>query len=162
MPGLREDCTVWAHPNKEMIMKEDNNICREGIVRNIDGDDISVEIIVSSACSGCHAKSICIPSDRRQEIVTVKNSRQETYQVGETVDLLLETSAGNKAVILAYVLPLVVLLVLLFGCYTLTHNELLSVGISILGILLYYLILKSAGKSVEKGIEFGIRKKKLS
>jgi len=143
-------------------MKEDNNICREGIVRNIDGDDISVEIIVSSACSGCHAKSICIPSDRRQEIVTVKNSRQETYQVGETVDLLLETSAGNKAVILAYVLPLVVLLVLLFGCYTLTHNELLSVGISILGILLYYLILKSAGKSVEKGIEFGIRKKKLS
>lgn len=162
MPGLRKDCTVWAHPNKEMIMKEDNNICREGIVRNIDGDDISVEIIVSSACSGCHAKSICIPSDRRQEIVTVKNSRQETYQVGETVDLLLETSAGNKAVILAYVLPLVVLLVLLFGCYTLTHNELLSVGISILGILLYYLILKSAGKSVEKGIEFGIRKKKLS
>lgn len=162
MPGLREDCTVWALPNKEMIMKEDNNICREGIVRNIDGDDISVEIIVSSACSGCHAKSICIPSDRRQEIVTVKNSRQETYQVGETVDLLLETSAGNKAVILAYVLPLVVLLVLLFGCYTLTHNELLSVGISILGILLYYLILKSAGKSVEKGIEFGIRKKKLS
>ena len=145
-----------------MIMKEDNNICREGIVRNIDGDDISVEIIVSSACSGCHAKSICIPSDRRQEIVTVKNSRQETYQVGETVDLLLETSAGNKAVILAYVLPLVVLLVLLFGCYILTHNELLSVGISILGILLYYLILKSAGKSVEKGIEFGIRKKKLS
>ena len=143
-------------------MKEDNNICREGIVRNIDGDDISVEIIVSSACSGCHAKSICIPSDRRQEIVTVKNSRQETYQVGETVDLLLETSAGNKAVILAYVLPLVVLLVLLFGCYTLTHNELLSVCISILGILLYYLILKSAGKSVEKGIEFGIRKKKLS
>lgn len=143
-------------------MKEDNNICREGIVRNIDGDDISVEIIVSSACSGCHAKSICIPSDRRQEIVTVKNSRQETYQVGETVDLLLETSAGNKAVVLAYVLPLVVLLVLLFGCYTLTHNELLSVGISILGILLYYLILKSAGKSVEKGIEFGIRKKKLS
>ncbi len=162
MPGLQEDCTVWAHPNKEMIMKEDNNICREGIVRNIDGDDISVEIIVSSACSGCHAKSICIPSDRRQEIVTVKNSRQETYQVGETVDLLLETSAGNKAVILAYVLPLVVLLVLLFGCYTLTHNELLSVCISILGILLYYLILKSAGKSVEKGIEFGIRKKKLS
>jgi positive regulator of sigma E activity len=65
-------------------------------------------------------------------------------------------------VILAYVLPLVVLLVLLFGCYTLTHNELLSVCISILGILLYYLILKSAGKSVEKGIEFGIRKKKLS
>ena len=144
-----------------MIMNnEENNICREGIVRAVNGDDISVEIIVSSACSGCHAKSICIPSDRRQEIITVKNTRQEEYQIGETVELLLETSAGNKAVILAYVLPLVVLLVLLFSCYALTHNELLSVGIGVLGVVLYYLILKSAGKSVEKGITFGIRKKK--
>ena len=126
-------------------------------MRAVNGDDISVEIIVSSACSGCHAKSICIPSDRRQEIITVKNTRQEEYRVGETVELLLETSAGNKAVVLAYVLPL---LVLLFGCYALTHKELLSVGVGVLGIVIYYLVLKSAGKNVEKGITFGIRKKR--
>ena len=140
-------------------MNEENNICREGIVR-ANGADISVEIIVSSACSGCHAKSICIPSDRRQEIITVKNTRQEEYQVGETVELLLETSAGNKAVILAYVLPLIVLLTLLFGCYALTDKELLSVGVGVLGVVVYYLLLKSAGQSVEKGITFGIRKKR--
>ena len=138
---------------------EETNICREGIVRAINGDDISVEIIVSSACSGCHAKSICIPSDRRQEVITVNNTRQEEYQVGETVELLLETAAGNKAVVLAYVLPLVILLVLLFGCYALTHKELLSVGVGVLGVVLYYLFLKSSSKKIEKGIEFGIRKK---
>ena len=138
---------------------EDNNICREGIVRVVEGDEITVEVIVSSACSGCHAKSICIPSDRRQERITVKNTRNEQYEVGETVELLLETSAGNKAVVLAYVLPLIVLLMLLFGCYALTHKELLSVGVGVLGVVLYYLILKSAGKSIEKGITFGIRKK---
>lgn len=140
-------------------MNEETNICREGIIRAINGDEISVEIIVSSACSGCHAKSICIPSDRRKEVITVKNTRYEEYQVGETVELLLETSAGNKAVILAYVLPLLVLLVMLFGCYALTGKELLSVGVGVLGVVIYYLILKSAGKSVEKGMEFGIRKK---
>lgn len=139
--------------------KEDRNICREGVIRAIDGDSLQVEVIVSSACSGCHAKSICIPSDRRQEIITVKNTLHENYQIGETVELLLETSAGNKAVVLAYVLPLIVLLLLLFGCYTLTHKELLSVGVSVLGVCIYYLILKSAGKTVERGIEFGIRKK---
>ncbi len=140
-------------------MKEDDNICREGIVRAVNGNDISVEIIVSSACSGCHAKSICIPSDRRQEVITVKNTRNEEYRVGETVELLLETSAGNKAVLFAYVLPLIVLLVLLFGCYAFTHNELLSVGVSVLGVVVYYLVLKSAGRKVERGIEFGVRKK---
>ena len=141
------------------MSNEEHNICREGIVRAIDGDDISVEIIVSSACSGCHAKSICIPSDRRQEVITVKNTRHEDFQAGETVELLLETSAGNKAVILAYVLPLVVLLVLLFGCYAATGKELVSVGVGVLGVVLYYLILKSAGKKVEQGITFGIRKR---
>ena len=89
----------------------------------------------------------------------MKNTRNEQYEVGETVELLLETSAGNKAVVLAYVLPLIVLLMLLFGCYALTHKELLSVGVGVLGVVLYYLILKSAGKSIEKGITFGIRKK---
>lgn len=137
---------------------EDHNICREGIVRAIDGDDVSVEIIVSSACSGCHAKSICIPSDRRQEVITVKNTSHEDFQVGETVELLLENSAGNRAVVLAYVLPLVVLLVLLFGCYALTHHELLSVGVGVLGVVVYYLVLKSFSKGVEKKMVFGIRK----
>lgn len=139
-------------------MNEEHNICREGIIRAINGDDISVEVIVSSACSGCHAKSICIPSDRRKEVITVKNARHEDYRVGETVELLLETSAGNKAVVLAYVLPLLVLLALLFGCYALTGKELLSVGVGVLGIIVYYLVLKSFSKGVEKGIEFGIRK----
>lgn len=138
---------------------EEHNICREGIVRAVNGDDVNVEVIVSSACSGCHAKSICIPSDRRKEVITVKNTRHEEYREGETVELLLETSAGNKAVVLAYVLPLFVLMLLLFGCYALTHKELLSVGIGVIGVVIYYLILKSAGKSVEKGITFGIRKK---
>lgn len=137
---------------------EEHNICREGIVRAVDGDEISVEVIVSSACSGCHAKSICIPSDRRKEVITVKNTRREEYRVGETVELLLETSAGNRAVVLAYLLPLLVLLVFLFGCYALTGKELLSVGIAVLGVVVYYLVLKSFSKGVEKGIEFGIRK----
>ena len=140
------------------MSNEEHNICREGIVRAIDGDDIHVEVIVSSACSGCHAKSICIPSDRRQEVITVKNTRHEDFQVGETVELLLETSAGNKAVVLAYVLPLVVLLVLLFGCYAITGKELLSVGVGVLGVVVYYLVLKSFSKGVEKKMVFGIRK----
>lgn len=139
---------------------EEHNICREGIVRAVNGDEITVEVIVSSACSGCHAKSICIPSDRRQERIVVKNTRNEQYEIGETVELLLETSAGNKAVLIAYVLPLLVLMVLLFGCYAFTNKELLSVGVSLLGVILYYLILKTVGKSLDRKIIFGIRKRR--
>lgn len=90
----------------------------------------------------------------------VKNTRNEQYEIGETVELLLETSAGNKAVLIAYVLPLLVLMVLLFGCYAFTNKELLSVGVSLLGVILYYLILKTVGKSLDRKIIFGIRKRR--
>ena len=73
---------------------------------------------------------------------------------------LISHTRGNADMVLAYVLPLLVLLVMLFGCYALTHHELLSVGVSVLGVVVYYLVLKSFSKGVEKKIEFGIRKKR--
>lgn len=140
-------------------MKKNDTICREGIVMDISDDQVLVEIIVSSACSGCHAKSICIPSDRRQEKIWAQNPEHQTFEIGETVNINLESSAGNKAVVLAYVLPLLILLLILFGLFAFTHNELLSVGVSVLCVIVYYLILKSFSKKLDREITFHVSKK---
>lgn len=140
-------------------MNEENNICREGIIREVSEGKVLVEIIVSSACSGCHAKSICIPSDRREERIWVATAEGENYAVGEVVELSLKASAGNKAVALAYVAPLVVLLAVLFGTYALTSNELLSVSLSVLCVIAYYLVLKTMNRRIEDEITFSVQKK---
>ena len=140
-------------------MREKETLCKEGIIRDVRDGEVLVEIIVSSACGGCHAKSICIPSDRREEKIWVNTMNSKDYSVGEVVNLFLDSSAGNKAVILAYVVPLCILLIILFVLFAFTANELLSVGISVICVLSYYLILKSFNKKLEKEIIFRVQKK---
>ncbi len=70
-------------------MNEEHNICREGIVRAVNGDDISVEVIVSSACSGCHAKSICLNFGTAQKYGGVCNVRyDDTNPVAEDIEFV--------------------------------------------------------------------------
>ena len=130
-------------------MTEDT-ICKEGIVRAIHGDQIEVEITISSACSECHAKSICIPSDHKRETVLAQSLYSEHFESGEKVQLVLKGSAGNKAVVLAYLLPFVVLMITLFGTYAITKSELAGVIVSVFFVVIYYIILKTQNKKIEQ------------
>ncbi len=130
------------------------SICKEGIVRAVNGDNIEVEITVSSACSECHAKSICIPTDRRRETVTAQNLHGERLEPGDKVLIMLEGAAGNRAVVLAYVLPFIVLMAALFGTYAITRSELAGVIASVACVVLYYIVLKTQHKKIDRNIRF--------
>lgn len=136
----------------------ENTICKEGIVRAVNGDYIEVEITVSSACSECHAKSICIPTDHKRETVTAQSLYGEHFEPGEKVQLVLKGSAGNKAVILAYLLPFVVLMIALFGTYALTKSELAGVIVSLVFVILYFILLKTQNKRIERQFQFFVKR----
>lgn len=138
-------------------MTEDT-ICKEGIVRAIHGDQIEVEITISSACSECHAKSICIPSDHKRETVLAQSLYSEHFESGEKVQLVLKGSAGNKAVVLAYLLPFVVLMITLFGTYAITKSELAGVIVSVFFVVIYYIILKTQNKKIEQNFQFFVKR----
>lgn len=138
-------------------MTEDT-ICKEGIVRAIHGDQIEVEITISSACSECHAKSICIPSDHKRETVLAQSLYNEHFEVGDKVHLVLKGSAGGKAVVLAYLLPFIVLMVALFGTYAITKSELAGVIVSVVFVVIYYIILKTQNKKIEQNFHFFVKR----
>lgn len=135
----------------------ENTICKEGIVRAIHGDQIEVEITISSACSECHAKSICIPSDHKRETVLAQSLYNEHFEVGDKVQLVLKGSAGGKAVVLAYLLPFLVLMVALFGTYAITKSELAGVIVSVVFVVIYYIILKTQNKKIEQNFQFFVK-----
>ncbi len=137
---------------------EENTICKEGIVRAIHGEEVEVKITISSACRDCHAKSICIPSDQKQETILAKSLYGETFDPGEAVQLVLRSSAGTKAVVIAYLIPLLVLIAALFGSYAITRNELASTGICLLFLLAYYLILRQQRKKIDNQFHFFVKK----
>lgn len=140
-------------------MAAEKKITHKGRVIEVTRDKVSVEIISQSACSACHAASLCSMSEAVRKIVEVPVYQNAEYIVGEEVDVLLAPSMGLKAVLLAYVLPLVVLVVL---CVSLSFTSLgeLYVGLAGLGaVAVYYMILYLIRGRFEKEYVFTIEKK---
>ena len=139
---------------------EHETICKEGIVRSVEGDAIKtyqVEITISSACSECHAKSICLPSDHKQELVPARSMYGKSFAPGDKVRLVLKGSAGTKAVAIAYCFPFVIMMVVLYGLNAIIHNELISAIVSVVCVVTYYLILRHFRGRFDKHFEFFIR-----
>lgn len=135
-----------------------DTICKEGIVKGTHDGFVDVQIVISSACSGCHAKSVCMPSDQKQEVVAAKSLYGESFEIGEKVQLILKNASGTKAVVIAYVIPFVILIAALVGGFLLTHNELLAVIISIAFVAIYYLCLTRYNKRLEQDFTFFVKK----
>lgn len=129
---------------------ESEKVCKEGIVRKVQDDRLWVEVVVSSACGGCAAKSLCNISEKKNELVEAVNVTGEEFSVGETVRIQMVQKLANKAVVLGYLLPFVILVAGLFVCYALTQIEWVSVLVGIGLTALYYVILKLMDKRLAK------------
>lgn len=118
------------------------NIKHLGIVENINGSRLKVKIVQSSACSACSVKGHCSASETKEKIIDVYNKNNVPCQVGERVMIVGTTSMGMKAVLLAFVLPFIVLLLALIISLKLTGgDEAVSALVSLETLVPYYLII---------------------
>jgi sigma-E factor negative regulatory protein RseC len=133
----------------------------EGVITAISKDVISVEIISKSACSACHAKGMCSASDMKNKVVDVPLTTYlitEDYKVGERVMVTLEESLALNAVLLAYGVPLVLLIISLVGLSSFVESELV-VGLSSIAIItIYYIILYFLKEKLERVYNFTIHR----
>lgn len=137
----------------------EEKVCKEGIVRKVEGSRIWVEIVVSSACGGCVAKNMCNISEKKNEIVEAENTMGEEFALGETVQIQMQESKAHQAVVLGYLLPFIVLIVGLFVCYALTHIEWLSALVAFGLTAIYYLVLKMFDKRLARQFTLYVSKK---
>lgn len=88
-----------------------------GVVVSVSDSSIGVEIESRSACSGCSARSLCSASEQKRKLVEVSR-RADTPEcaVGQRVVLLGALSGGFRAVLIAYVVPLLLLVSVLLSC----------------------------------------------
>ena len=106
-----------------------NVIKHQGVIESIDGNVIRVKILQVSACASCNVKGYCTAADA------------STYQNGEKVWVVGQSSVGIVAILFAFVLPFLVVIVSLFVLMTIWSNELLA-SIGALAVLIpYYCIL---------------------
>ena len=118
-----------------------NTIKHLGIVENIQGSHLSVRIVQTSACAACSVKGHCSSADSKDKIIDIIDTAASSYQVGEKVMVVGETSMGMQAVALAFIIPFVLLIFTLFLFMALIENELYAALLSLAVLVPYYYIL---------------------
>jgi len=139
---------------------EQKTHCREGIIQKIEGEYVYVLMQISSACAGCHAKSVCIPSQTKNELLKIKNSENFSFSEGEKVIIEMEQKLGGKALRIGYLYPLIILATLMILVYKITSHELLAAFASFAGVIGYYffLYLFNRKKKIDRQFVFSVRK----
>ena len=118
-----------------------NTIKHLGIVENIQGSHLSVRIVQTSACAACSVKGHCSSADSKDKIIDIIDTAAASYQVGENVMVVGETSMGMQAVALAFIIPFVLLIFTLFLFMALIENELYAALLALAVLIPYYFVL---------------------
>ena len=122
-----------------------NEIKHRAKVVEMTPDFTTVEIIVSSACSECHAKGLCGMSEEEQKVISLPTDPYATYNVGDEVELCTKMTMGMKAVWISYVIPLMVLMILIlslskvFAAYE--QSEVIAGLGALAGVAVYYFVI---------------------
>ena len=134
-------------------------IKHRGIVEKVDGSHIVVRIVQTSACSACSAKGLCNASDSKEKQIDVYEVNP-SYQIGEEVMVCGTTSMGMRAVLLAFGVPLLILVLALGVSMKLTGEDaLLSSGIALLSVVPYYIAIYFCKDKLNRTFSFTIEKK---
>jgi sigma-E factor negative regulatory protein RseC len=131
-------------------------IRHSGEVVAVNGDTVRVRIEQASACSACHAKGFCASAEAKEKFIDC-DTDGETYQTGDRVEVMVQERLGMKAVLIAYVLPFVVIILTL--AFLTPYMSEPVVGIVALAAAAgYFLILALASKRLRKVFTFKVRR----
>lgn len=130
-----------------------------GVVETIENTHVRVKILQSSACSACQAKSLCASAEQKEKIVDVWDDEADRLTVGDEVRVCASMSMGRNAVVLAFVVPLVLMVVwLVVVLRVLSMGELAAIGGVLLLLLIYYIGLWAVRNRLSRSFAFWIEK----
>lgn len=133
-------------------------IKHDGIVDSIEGDCIHVRIVQASACAACGAKSLCSAAESKEKIVDVYGTNAEAYQIGQRVMVEGAATMGMKAVRLAFLFPLLLLVAsVAIGMWLTGGNEAVSALSALLTLTAYFLVLFACKKRLMRKFTFTIK-----
>ena len=139
-------------------MYMDELIRHTGVVLSADGETARVQIVQTSACQACKARSMCVSSESR-ELSDVVCQISEPMQAGDQVEVEVRERLAWKAVVIAYIVPFVVMMVVLAGLNVLTEwSEAVTGTLSLCSIALYYIVLSFFKGKLQKQFSFSARK----
>ena len=138
-------------------MSSYSEITHRGRIVSITPEYTTVEIVSESACAACHAKGLCSLGDSKVKQVELPTRGWDNYTVGQEVSVVLRATMGHKAVWLAYVVPLLVMVAALLGILSAGGSE-LAAGLGAIGaVAAYYAVIWLLRDRLRKEYVFNIK-----
>ena len=117
-----------------------SKISHSGIVESVEPGCLRVRILQTSACAACKAASHCNAAENKEKTVEVYGIGDASrYRVGQQVNVTASMRVGMNAVLLAFGIPFIILLAVLFICSRLIADEALAALLSIASLIPYYI-----------------------
>ena len=88
-------------------------ISHSGIIDSILGENIKVRIVQTSACAACKVASHCNAAESKVKVVDVICADSTAYRVGQEVVVSASKAVANRALLLGFGLPFLILVAVL-------------------------------------------------
>lgn len=134
-------------------------ISHSGVVERIEGDCIKVRIVQTSACAACKVASHCNAAESKVKIVDVFGCDTANYSTGQEVTVWASRDVANRALLLGFGVPFLLLVCVLLIALRLTANEGLAALWALGSLVPYYFALWLLRNRIQRGISFQIEEK---
>ena len=131
-----------------------NVISHTGIIDRIDEGMARVRIVQHSACSSCKVASYCSSAESKEKIINVRCTDGNRYHVGENVTVMAAQAVGTKAVVIAFVIPLVLILTVIAVVLYFTGKEATAALSGLAALIPYYAVLYMLKSQLERQLTF--------
>lgn len=134
---------------------EKYTIEHKGVVQKNDNESVSVLITSGSACSGCHAESVCSLAGSKEKLIEVKGSFKVSQ--GDNVIITMKQSSGARAVTMGYVIPLILVLTALIILLTTGFSEVIAAAGALSILVPYYVLLYLFRHKINEKFAFSLK-----
>jgi len=134
-----------------------DKIEHQGVIESITDGHVRVSIMQVAACGECKAKAFCTSSDSKEKYVDVYGCEPGRYRVGDVVKVCGTLTMGRKAVQIAFLWPM--LIVLATGFVTLgvlQWSEPAALGMMFLLVAAYFVAAWLCRDRLERKFAFWI------
>lgn len=136
-----------------------NTIKQNATITKIDNNKIYIKFLSCSACAGCSAKGYCGLSEMKEKEMVVTSPDASEFSLGEEVVVSISASQGAKAVVFAYILPLVLMLSTIAMLIVSGYSEASSGICGIIILIPYYFCIFLLRNKLKKDFQFKISKR---
>ena len=135
-----------------------NNLQHTAKITKISNNRLTLQLCRSEACAVCQIKDAC-HIQKSSQTIDIDIDNPQDFSLNQQIMLEISTQTGILAMLLAYILPLILMLSTLLTCYIFTYNDLTSGICAIIILVPYYLIVSGMQKYINPKFNFKILKK---